>query len=89
MPQEGFKRKLTAILSADVEGYSWLMGEDENASRLLAELPLSEKLSIAVLAFNNLSNDPEQEILRDGFAENIINLLAKISEIYIIARDSS
>jgi len=65
------------------------MGEDENASRLLAELPLSEKLSIAVLAFNNLSNDPEQEILRDGFAENIINLLAKIPEIYIIARNSS
>ena len=29
MTQEGFKRKLTAILSADVEGYSRLMGEDE------------------------------------------------------------
>ena len=32
MPQEGFKRKLTAILSADVEGYSRLMGEDEDAT---------------------------------------------------------
>ena len=32
MPQEGFKRKLTAILSADVEGYSRLMGEDEEAT---------------------------------------------------------
>jgi adenylate cyclase len=30
MTQEGFKRKLTAILSADVEGYSRLMGEDED-----------------------------------------------------------
>ena len=29
MAQEGFKRKLTAILSADVAGYSRLMGEDE------------------------------------------------------------
>ena len=29
MAQEGFKRKLTAILSADVKGYSRLMGEDE------------------------------------------------------------
>jgi adenylate cyclase len=29
MTQEGFKRKLTAILSADVKGYSRLMGEDE------------------------------------------------------------
>ena len=32
MTQEGFKRKLTAILSADVEGYSRLMGQDEDAT---------------------------------------------------------
>jgi adenylate cyclase len=32
MAQEGFKRKLTAILSADVEGYSRLMGDDEEAT---------------------------------------------------------
>ena len=32
MAQEGFKRKLSAILSADVEGYSRLMGEDEEAT---------------------------------------------------------
>ena len=31
MTEESFKRKLTAILSADVEGYSRLMGEDEDA----------------------------------------------------------
>jgi len=32
MTEESFKRKLTAILSADVEGYSRLMGEDEDAT---------------------------------------------------------
>ncbi len=32
MTDEGFKRKLAAILSADVEGYSRLMGEDEDAT---------------------------------------------------------
>ena len=32
MAEQGFKRKLTAILSADVEGYSRLMGEDEEAT---------------------------------------------------------
>ena len=32
MAEEGFKRKLAAILSADVEGYSSLMGEDEEAT---------------------------------------------------------
>jgi adenylate cyclase len=32
MTEEGFQRKLTAIFSADVEGYSRLMGEDEEAT---------------------------------------------------------
>jgi adenylate cyclase len=32
MPEEGFKRKLTAILSADVQGYSRLMDQDEEAA---------------------------------------------------------
>ena len=32
MTEQGFKRKLTAILSADVEGYSRLMGDDEEAT---------------------------------------------------------
>ena len=32
MPKEGLKRKLAAILSADVEGYSRLMGEEEEAT---------------------------------------------------------
>ena len=32
MADEGFKRKLTAILSTDVEGYSCLMGDDEEAT---------------------------------------------------------
>jgi class 3 adenylate cyclase len=34
VPQEGFKRKLTAILSADVEGYSRLMEDDSSAPML-------------------------------------------------------
>ena len=32
MAEKGFKRKLTVILSADVEGYSRLMGDDEEAT---------------------------------------------------------
>ena len=32
MPEEGFKHKLAAILSADVEGYSRLMDDDEEAT---------------------------------------------------------
>ncbi len=42
MAEEGFKRKLAAILSADVEGYSRLMGEGEEATvrTLKAMLPV-------------------------------------------------
>ncbi len=40
MAQEGFKRKLAAILSADVEGYSRLMGDNEEATvRTLTTYP--------------------------------------------------
>lgn len=43
MAEEGFKRKLTAILSADVEGYSRLMGDDEEITfrTLTARLTLT------------------------------------------------
>ncbi|MFC1880479.1 tetratricopeptide repeat protein [Thermodesulfobacteriota bacterium] len=52
-------------------------------------LPLPDKPSIAVLAFDNLSGDPEQEYFSDGIAENIITALSKVGELFIIARNSS
>ena len=46
MADEGFKRKLAAILSADVEGYSRLMDDDEEATvRTLTAMPLQTLLS--------------------------------------------
>jgi len=169
MTLEGFKRKLTAILNADVEGYCRLMRENEETTirtlttyrgvmatliqkyrgrvvdspgdNLLAEFPsiehkldlefedlgdhqvkniakpvrvyrvltypgaaapkvepaavekmafpLPEKPSIAVLAFDNMSGDPEQGYLADGISENIITALAYIPEMFVIARNSS
>jgi len=52
-------------------------------------LPLPDKPSIAVLAFDNLSGDPEQEYFSDGISENIITALSKVSELFVIARNSS
>jgi len=52
-------------------------------------LPLPDKPSIAVLAFDNLSGDPEQEYFGDGIAENIITALSKVGELFVIARNSS
>ncbi len=48
-----------------------------------------DKPSIAVLAFNNMSGDPEQEYFSDGISEDIITDLSKVSELYVIARNSS
>jgi adenylate cyclase len=51
------------------------------------EIP--KKPSIAVLAFNNLSNDPGQDYLSDGISENIIAGLSQFPELFVIARQSS
>ena len=45
--------------------------------------------SIAVLAFENMSGDPEQEYFSDGISEEILNLLAQIPELTVISRSSS
>ncbi len=52
-------------------------------------LALPDKPSIAVLAFNNMSGDPEQEYFSDGISEDIITDLSKLSELHVIARNSS
>ena len=52
-------------------------------------LALPDKPSIAVLAFNNMSGDPEQEYFSDGITEDIITDLSKVSELNVIARNSS
>ena len=52
-------------------------------------LALPDKPSIAVLAFTNMSGDPEQEYFSDGISEDIITDLSKLSELDVIARNSS
>ncbi|MEE8636109.1 MAG: tetratricopeptide repeat protein, partial [Acidiferrobacterales bacterium] len=52
-------------------------------------LPEPEKPSIAVLPFDNISNDPEQEYFSDGITEDIITELSMISGLFVIARHSS
>ncbi|TMJ57114.1 MAG: adenylate/guanylate cyclase domain-containing protein [Alphaproteobacteria bacterium] len=52
-------------------------------------LPLPDKPSIAVLAFTNMSCDPEQEFFADGISEDIITVLSKSRSLFVIARHSS
>jgi TolB-like protein len=52
-------------------------------------LPLPDKPSIAVLAFENLSNDPEQQYFSDGITQDIITELSRFRSLFVIAYNSS
>jgi adenylate cyclase len=53
------------------------------------KLELPDKPSIAVLPFDNMSGDPEQEFIADGIAEDIITELSRLRGFFVIARNSS
>jgi TolB-like protein len=51
--------------------------------------PLPDKPSIAILPFQNMSGDPEQEYFADGMVEEITTALARIPWLFVVARNSS
>ncbi|MGY8684700.1 adenylate/guanylate cyclase domain-containing protein [Bradyrhizobium sp. UFLA05-153] len=60
-----------------------------SAAEVTKLLPLPDKPSIAVLPFNNMSGDPEQEYFADGVVEDIITALSRFKSLFVIARNSS
>ncbi len=62
----------------------------ENFEALTGEqLELPDRPSIAVLPFQNMSGDPEQEHFADGMSEDIITVLARMPDLVVIARNST
>ena len=59
------------------------------SDRLSAAPPLPGKPSIAVLPFENMSGDPEQEYFADGMVDDIITALSHFKALFVIARNSS
>jgi adenylate cyclase len=59
------------------------------SDRLSAAPPLPDKPSIAVLPFENMSGDPEQEYFADGMVDEIITALSRFKWLFVIARNSS
>lgn len=68
--------------------WKWVDG-DVNAAVAGNVVATGEKPTIAVLAFKNLSGDPEQEYFSDGVSEDIITELGRCPELFVIARNSS
>jgi TolB-like protein/class 3 adenylate cyclase len=77
---------------------AWRLSIDEKAFALLSPersvetaqpLALPDRPSIAVLAFQNMSGDPEQEYFADGVVEDIITALSRYHSLFVIARNSS
>ncbi len=67
----------------------WRWMPDGTDSAIAIAPTNTEKPSIAVLPFNNMSGDPEQEYFSDGITEDIITDLSKASQLFVIARNSS
>ena len=61
----------------------------EVASKEKMAFPLPNKPSIAVLPFVNMTGDASQEFLVDGLTENIITALARMPQLFVIARNST
>jgi adenylate cyclase len=59
------------------------------AAQPAAALPLPDKPSIAVLPFQNMSGDPEQEYFADGMVEEITAALCRVRDFFVIARNSA
>jgi TolB-like protein/class 3 adenylate cyclase len=64
-------------------------GQRRGAPRSQEGLALPDKPSIAVLPFQNMSGDPEQDYFADGIVEEIITALSRIRWLFVIARNSS
>jgi len=79
-------------IRAPVRVYRWTGAAAESTPGMAGAegaLPLPDKPSIAVLPFDNMSGDPEQEYFVDGLTEDIITGLSRVKSLFVIARNST
>lgn len=87
-----FGEKEVKNISRPIRVYNLLMkpkSSSDVASEKRMAFPLPDKPSIAVLPFDNMSGDPEQEYIGDGISESIISALALSPDMLVIARNST
>jgi adenylate cyclase len=76
-------------IARPVRIYHFELDKQRTAEPIAPILPLPDKPSIAVLPFQNMSGDSEQDYFCDGLVEDIITTLSKLPGLRVIARNSS
>jgi TolB-like protein len=84
-----FVGEVTTDDSPAVAGPEAQSGQQPEATPAQAPLRLPDAPSIAVLPFQNLSDDPQQEYFADGMVEEITTSLSRVGWLFVIARNSS
>ena len=64
-------------------------GGGENSGAPIKPAPITDRPSIVVLPFDNMSGDPEQSYFSDGISEDVITGLSKVPGLLVIARNSA
>ena len=88
---ENLGEKTVKNMARPVRVYSVRVQPDDgvNIANLAEPLPLPDKPSLAVLPFENMSGDLDQDYFADGIAEDIITALSRFRWFFVIARNSS
>jgi adenylate cyclase len=76
-------------MSKPVRAFAVRSGAEKEDAAIRPALVLPDKPSIAVLPFQNMSGDPEQEYFADGVVEDIITTLSRCKSLFVTARNSS
>jgi adenylate cyclase len=84
VPRKGFR--FVGVVTCEAENVKDVPGSTATTPK---PLPLPDKPSIAVLPFENMSGDPEQEYFADGMVEEITTALSRFKWLFVIARNSS
>jgi adenylate cyclase len=87
---------LAALVLAVVAWWGWLGTRSSSTAPATAAAattsiaqPTAPRLSIIVLPFSNLSNDPEQQYLADGISEDLTTDLSRIAHMFVISRNTA
>ena len=92
VPFEDLGEREVKNIERPVRVWRWRAGDGAAPAKPFAAtepLPLPDKPSIAVLPFDNMSGDAEQEYFADGIAEDIITALSRVEWFFVTARNSS